>query len=61
MPSASEAESNGVLLGEMQKKLLEKVEELTLYTIEQEKQINELKKNYEELKNASPKKERSRK
>ncbi len=42
IPSAKEAEQNGVLLGEMNKKLLEKIEELTLYTIAQEKEIKEL-------------------
>jgi hypothetical protein len=35
MPSASDVESNGVNLGEMNKLLLKKVEELTLYLIEQ--------------------------
>ena len=53
IPSAAEAEENGVLLGEMQKQLLQKVEELTLYTIELNKQITALKKDYEELKQAS--------
>ncbi len=41
IPSANEVEENGVLLGEMNKKLLEKIEELTLYTIAQEKQLTE--------------------
>ena len=53
IPSAAEAEENGILLGEMQKQLLQKVEELTLYTIELNKQITTLKKDYEELKQAS--------
>jgi len=39
IPSAQEMEANGIELGEMNMKLLEKIEELTLYTIEQEKQI----------------------
>jgi len=39
MPSAKEAETNGVDLGEMNKKLLQKIEELTLYLIEKDKQI----------------------
>lgn len=39
--SAEEIEKNGVLLGEINKKMLEKIEELTLYTIEQEKKIKE--------------------
>ena len=37
IPSAEEVEKNGAQLGEMNKKLLEKIEELTLYTIQQEK------------------------
>jgi hypothetical protein len=43
IPSASEVETNGIELGEMNAKLLQKVEELTLYVIESQKQINELK------------------
>ena len=39
IPSANEMSKNGQDLGELQLKLLEKVEELTLYTIEQQKQI----------------------
>ncbi|NAS12390.1 malectin domain-containing carbohydrate-binding protein [Poritiphilus flavus] len=37
IPSASEIETNGLELGEMNKLLLEKVEELTLYLLEQHK------------------------
>ncbi|MCP4653767.1 MAG: hypothetical protein GY858_10365 [Candidatus Omnitrophica bacterium] len=40
--SAVEFEKNPIGLGEMQTKLLEKIEELTLYTIEQEKAIEQL-------------------
>ncbi len=36
-------QSEGIDVGEMQLKLLEKVEELTLYVIQQQKQIDELK------------------
>ena len=43
IPSAKEVEENGINLGEMQAKLLLKVEELTLYIIELQKQIDELK------------------
>jgi hypothetical protein len=43
IPSAAEVEQNGVNVGEMQKKLLQKVEELTLYVIEQQKEIERLK------------------
>lgn len=41
MPSAKEVQQEGIALGEMNVKLLEKIEELTLYTIEQEKKIKE--------------------
>ena len=43
IPSAKEVEKNGIELGEMNKKLLQKVEELTLYIIEMNKEIQELK------------------
>lgn len=43
MPSASEVRENGMDIAEMNNKLLEKVEELTLYVIELKKEINELK------------------
>ncbi len=43
MPSEREVRENGVSLGKMQTKLLEKVEELTLYMIEQDKMIKQLK------------------
>lgn len=44
IPSAKEVEENGIELGEMNKLLLQKIEELTLYTIELNKELNELKK-----------------
>jgi len=44
IPSAEEIEENGFELGDMQKKVLEKVEELTLYVIELKKEIEALKK-----------------
>lgn len=50
MPSAEEVEENGLNMGEMQNKLLQKVEELTLYAIQQQKQIIELQKQVDELK-----------
>jgi hypothetical protein len=43
IPIESEVLKNGFNLSEMNVKLLEKVEELTLYLIEQQKQINLLK------------------
>ncbi|HEX8577018.1 MAG TPA: hypothetical protein VF677_12060, partial [Flavobacterium sp.] len=42
IPSAREMEKNGVLVGEMNMNLLKKIEELTLYAIEQNKVIIEL-------------------
>ena len=44
IPSAKEVEKNGFFLGEMDAKLLQKIEELTLYTIQQEKKIKALEK-----------------
>jgi hypothetical protein len=44
MPAAAEIEKNGMNVGEMEGKLVEKVEELTLYIIQLQKQIDELKK-----------------
>ncbi|MEA4937000.1 MAG: hypothetical protein VB102_10205 [Paludibacter sp.] len=44
IPSAAEVQNDGISMGEMQNKLLQKIEELTLYIIEQQKQIDELKK-----------------
>ena len=44
VPSETEVKENGINLAEMNAKLLQKVEELTLYIIEQQKQIDELEK-----------------
>ena len=49
VPSASEVEKDGLNLGEMDAKLLEKIEELTLYMIEQQKQNEILKAEIDEL------------
>lgn len=45
IPTEAEVKSNGINVAEINAKLLQKVEELTLYLIEQQKQINELKEN----------------
>ena len=45
IPSAKEIQDNGLAVGEVQTKMMQKIEELTLYVIELQKQINELKKN----------------
>jgi len=34
IPSAAEVENNGILVGDMQKKMMEKIEELTLYILD---------------------------
>ncbi|WP_285060267.1 hypothetical protein [Pedobacter ginsengisoli] len=49
IPSAAEVEKNGIELGDMNKKLLQKIEELTLYLIEQEKKIQTLNNQVENL------------
>ncbi len=42
IPSAAEVEAEGVELGKISSKLLQKIEELTLYVIEQDKRIQAL-------------------
>ncbi len=49
IPSAAEVSENGIQLGEMNAKLLEKIEELTLYTIAQEKRIKSLEEKIEKI------------
>lgn len=44
IPSASEMKENGVNMNELQIQLLQKIEELTLYIIQQDKRISELEK-----------------
>ncbi|WP_286863365.1 MULTISPECIES: hypothetical protein [Sphingobacterium] len=44
VPKAAEVENDGIQLGEMNKILLKKIEELTLHVIQQEKRINELQR-----------------
>jgi len=50
IPNAKSVEENGVDLGEISSLLLQKIEELTLYTLAQQKAINELKEELEKLK-----------
>ena len=57
IPSAKEMEENGINLAEMNIKLLQKVEELTLYIIEQEKRINAQEKSIKALESKLEKKE----
>lgn len=49
VPSAEEIKKDGVRLGQMDAKLLQKIEELTLHTIQQQKEIENLKNINEEL------------
>jgi hypothetical protein len=50
IPKAEEIETNGQNLGELQLKLLEKIEELMLYTIRQQKEIESLKEELQKIK-----------
>ncbi|BFP40635.1 hypothetical protein FGF1_14800 [Flavobacteriaceae bacterium GF1] len=50
VPSAKELEENGIELGALNMKLLEKIEELTLYVIELKKQNEQQQEEIEELK-----------
>jgi hypothetical protein len=52
IPSAKEVKDNGVELGEMNKLLLQKIEELTLYVIDLNKKVEEQKEQINELKKA---------
>jgi hypothetical protein len=49
IPSEQEVAKNGINLGEMNKLLLKKVEELTLYLIEQNKKLEKQQKEIEQL------------
>lgn len=49
MPSAAEVEAKGINLGEMNKLLTKKVEELTLYLLDKDNEVNMLKMNVTSL------------
>jgi hypothetical protein len=49
MPSAKEFERDGMAVGEMNKLLLKKIEELTLYLIEQKRDIDQIKQDNKAL------------
>ncbi len=55
IPSAKDVSEHGILLGDMNAKLLQKIEELTLYTIAQEKRIDKLESNNQNLQNENEK------
>ena len=50
IPSAEKVKQEGFFLGEMDAKLLQKIEELTLYTIQQQKELNDQQKELEQEK-----------
>ncbi len=50
IPNEAEVTENGINLGEMDSKLLQKIEELTLYLIDMNKQMQQLKSENQELK-----------
>ena len=49
IPSAKEVAENGIFLGEMDSKLLQKIEELTLYIIDMNKQLKSQSERVEKL------------
>ncbi|MFM9910891.1 MAG: hypothetical protein ACKVOW_16240 [Chitinophagaceae bacterium] len=49
IPSANEVKKEGIALGDMNRRLLEKIEELTLYIIHQDKKINLLEEKMQDL------------
>lgn len=49
IPSAAEVKSKGIDLGEMNAKLLQKIEELTLYLIDQNKRLEQQEQKIKKL------------
>jgi hypothetical protein len=47
IPRAAEVEKNGIEVGDMQKRMMEKIEELTLYVLELERKLNLMEKKNE--------------
>jgi hypothetical protein len=56
IPAAAEVEKNGLELGDMQKRMMEKIEELTLYILQLEEKYAALQQEVKEIKSYSPKK-----
>ena len=50
IPSAQQVENNGLMVGDMQKKMMEKIEELTLYVLQLEDKCTQMKSELDELK-----------
>ena len=46
IPSAAEMKENGISVGDMQTKMIQKIEELSLYIIQLQEQIDELKQSH---------------
>ena len=53
IPSANEIQKNGLLIGDTQTKMMQKIEELTLYIIDQQKKYDALIKLVNEIKNTT--------
>jgi uncharacterized protein YaiE (UPF0345 family)/FtsZ-binding cell division protein ZapB len=51
IPSAKQIEDKGLNIGDMEKKQMQKIEEITLYLIQAEKSIDELRNQNEQLQN----------
>jgi hypothetical protein len=51
IPSAEEVKENGIYLGDMNAKLLEKIEELTMYVIELKEENDQINKRLQKLEN----------
>jgi hypothetical protein len=49
IPAANQVQKEGIALGDMNKRLLEKIEELTLYIIQQEKKLNAIQQQVDSL------------
>ncbi len=58
VPSSADVQENGINVGEMNAQLLKKIEELTLYLIDQQKEIDELKSQMMLMNTKSTKKDR---
>lgn len=55
IPSAAEIDKKGIELGDMSRRLLEKVEELTLYIIELKKENKSLSERLQKIENNTAK------
>lgn len=60
IPSAREIEENGLRIGDVQKRMMEKIEELTLYLLEADNKIRQLSKEIDQLKKAKQLRQYSR-